>query len=46
MRPYSRLFIISFPLILRSVNNGAKDNDLIILVLKSFKYLFNFVSSE
>jgi len=42
MRSYSKLFTVSFPIMLRSLINGAKDVEFNILVEKSFKYFFNF----
>jgi len=42
MRAYSKLFIVSFPLMLRVALNGAKDPDFLLLIEKSLRYLFNF----
>ena len=42
MRAYSKLFIVSFPLMLRVALNGAKDPDFLMLIEKSLRYFFNF----
>ena len=46
MRAYSKLFIVSFPVMLKCAINGAKDPDFLLLIEKSYKYLFNFKAPD